>query len=172
MEKNEEKVKKSAPLQNTGRLLPLPPEPLRGRTAGKWSAGEQFPKRFKHAKLIPSGPSPALSLDDIRLILLQAHQFAAQWKKALQVLSIQMICMLTNLEHYESICNSQSSPAHRSSIEKLSINGTVQQAAALTKLLYIRKVFHFDCPTHEALAFWDAEISEMRKYIRKLTMLN
>ena len=135
-------------------------------------------------------------------ILLAAHPFAHRYFVALRILSIQLICLLTVVEHHNDLCPPRST-AQTESRDKLRFTGSVPCLAALGRILASRNLFeapnksqffrtvatmfstsqqpdiswlsfrnHFNSPSPEALAFWDAELSEWRRFIRKLSVLN
>ena len=139
---------------------------------------------------------------DNRSLLIQLHPYASQLKKAINILSMQLITIATTIEHHQDICIV--GPFPTSSLpKKLRIRGSVPYAAAFGRILYDDNLFdiqnksefcrifsgtfstiqqddiswhsyknHFNCPSPEALSFWDVKISDWRRYIRKLTVLN
>ena len=137
-----------------------------------------------------------------RSLLIQQDLYACQLKKAINILSMQLITIATTIEHHQDICivGSLTSPYP---LKKLRIRGSVPYAATFGRILYDDDIFdihnksefcrifsstfstiqqddiswhslknHFNCPSLEALNFWDIKISDWRKYIRKLTILN
>ena len=166
-----------------------------------------YTRRFLAARLegLSTGAEP--SQEVIRRILLDAHRFAIQWNKAINVLQIQLISLLATLEHqsdlFPSPAYSLTQATHVPSSEKIRFNGTVPKLASLARILATRNLFemknksqffrrvvgsfstakqpdiswvsfrnHFDNPTPEELSFWDAELSEWRRIIRKLSIMN
>ena len=175
---------------------------LTAEEAALWTEGNQFVRRFKHARFIWNEGIPEVSLSDLKQILLAAHPFAHHYSVALRILSIQLICLLTGVEHPPDL-NPPGTTSPSEAREKLRFTGSVPCLAALGRILSSRNLFeidnksrffrtitgmfstsqqpdiswmsyknHFNNPSHEALTFWDAEISELRKHIRKLMLLN
>ncbi|TRZ53681.1 hypothetical protein D4S03_01405 [bacterium] len=175
---------------------------LTAEEAELWTEGEQCTKRFRHARFIWYDHVPDPSLNDLKHILLAAHPFAHRYSVALRVLSIQLICLLTGVEHHNDLYPPRST-AQQESRDKLRFAGSVPCLAALGRILAARNLFeapnksqffravatlfstsqqpdiswlsfrnHFNSPSPEALSFWDAELSEWRHFIRKLSVLN
>ncbi len=175
---------------------------LTAEEAALWTEGNQSVKRFKNARFIFPEGMPESSLSHLNHILLAAHSFAYQYSRALDILSFQLICLLTRVEHPYDF-NPPGKNSASEAREKLRFTGSVPRLAALGRIISPRKLFeidnksrffrtitglfstsqqsdiswlsyknHFNNPSHEDLLFWDAEISEWRAYIRKLMAMN
>jgi len=175
---------------------------LPAETSSSESGKHLFLRGFINVALISDNKQPSPPSVENRSLLIQLHPYACQLKKAINVLSNQLIALATTIEHHQDICivGSLTSP---SQFKKLRIRGSVPYAAAFGRILYIDDIFvihnksefcrifsttfstiqqddiswhsfknHFNCPSLEALNFWDAKLSEWRKHIRKLTILN
>ena len=175
---------------------------LPAETSSPESAKHLFLKGFNNVTIISDNKQSSPPSADNRSLLIQLHPYACQLKKAISILSMQLITLATTLEHHQVIYTCGALP-QRSSQKKLRIRISVPQSAAFGRILFNDDLFeiknksefcrifsgnfstiqqddiswqsyknHFNCPSSEALAFWDAKISEWRKYIRKPSILN
>ena len=175
---------------------------LPARTSGSKSDRHIFLRVFKNVTIVSGNEQATPPSADSRSMLIQLNPYACQYKKAIDVLSLQLITLATTLEHHQDICKC-GPPISTSQQKKLRIRGSVPYAAAFGRILFDDNLFeirnksefcrifsgfistvqqddiswqsyknHFNCPSSEALTFWDVKISEWRKYIRKLSILN
>jgi len=161
-----------------------------------------FLRGFINVTLISCNKQSSPPSIDNQSLLIQLHPYACQLKKAINVLSNQLITLATTFEIQQNIF--MGSPVPPPTLQKkLRIRGSIPFAAAFGRILFDDNLFdirnksefcrifsgfistiqqddiswqsyknHFNCPSSEALTFWDAKLSEWRKHIRKLTILN
>ena len=175
---------------------------LPARTSGSKSDRHIFLRVFKNVTIVSGNKQATPPSADSHSMLIKLNPYACQYKKAIDVLSLQLITLATTLEHHQVIytCGPLPQP---SSQKKLRIRISVPQSAAFGRILFNDDLFeiknksefcrffsgnfstiqqddiswqsyknHFNCPSSEALTFWDIKISEWRKYIRNLSILN
>ena len=175
---------------------------LTNEEADLLAEGNRVVKRFKHARFILPQEISVLSHTEIRDILVAAHPFAHYYQLALRILNYQLICLLTGVEHppdlnppgENSSSGNREKLRFRGSVPRLAALGRIISQRKLfeidNKSRFFRTVTgmfctcqqpdiswlsyknHFNNPSYEELLFWDTEITEWRRYIRRLMNMN
>lgn len=175
----------------------LPAKPVESEPSGYL-----FLKIFTHVVIHAANKKTKPPSSDNRALLIQLHPFACQLKKSLRILSNQLISLAILLQHHQDICAGNTNPPSpvqhklrvRGSVPQIAAFGrmlyddnlfdirnksefcrifssfisTIQQ----DEISWHSYKNHFNCPSPETLSFWDTKISDWRKYIRKLSVLN
>jgi len=118
---------------------------LPSELTGSKSSKHLFLRGFNNVTIFSTLKQTTTPATDNRSLLIQLHPYACQLKKAISVLSNQLISMASLLRFHHH---------HQQNGNRLNYKN------------------HFNNSSPETRSLWDTKISERRKYIRKLIILN